>query len=218
MADNVILNLGSGGSTVASDDIGGIQYQRVKTTFGADGVATDVSATNPMPVSSMRTAPVKETYSASVNALVAAALATDIFTITGSATKTIKITKIQIDGTATGAAVAPVLLLKRSTANTAGTSTAPTKVPLDSNFAAATATVLAYTANPTVGTLVGAIRQEKVLISTATTNGETVLMQFGDLTGSPIVLRGITQVIAFNLNGVTYAGNSFNMFVEWTEE
>lgn len=50
MADNVILNLGSGGSTVASDDIGGIQYQRIKNTFGADGVATDVSSANPMPV------------------------------------------------------------------------------------------------------------------------------------------------------------------------
>ena len=30
MADNVELNLGSGGSTVATDDIGGVQYQRIK--------------------------------------------------------------------------------------------------------------------------------------------------------------------------------------------
>lgn len=48
--DNVILNAGSGGSTLAADDIGGIFHQRVKVQFGADGSATDVSTTNPLPV------------------------------------------------------------------------------------------------------------------------------------------------------------------------
>ena len=38
MADNVLLNPGSGGQTVATDDIGGIQYQRVKVVIGGDGV------------------------------------------------------------------------------------------------------------------------------------------------------------------------------------
>ena len=41
MADNVELNSGSGGATAASDDIGGIQYQRVKFSVGADGTAVD---------------------------------------------------------------------------------------------------------------------------------------------------------------------------------
>lgn len=50
MADNVELNAGSGGATLATDDIGGIQYQRVKMTYGADGAATDVSDANPMPI------------------------------------------------------------------------------------------------------------------------------------------------------------------------
>ena len=49
MADNLGYTPGTG-ATVASDDIGGIQYQRVKVTTGVDGVANDVSATNPMPV------------------------------------------------------------------------------------------------------------------------------------------------------------------------
>jgi hypothetical protein len=52
MADNVILNPGAGGATAASDDIGGIQYQRVKLTLGADGVNDgDASETNPIPTS-----------------------------------------------------------------------------------------------------------------------------------------------------------------------
>lgn len=49
MADNVPITAGSG-TDIATDDVGGVQYQRVKNVWGADGVATDVSATNPMPV------------------------------------------------------------------------------------------------------------------------------------------------------------------------
>lgn len=41
MADNITLNSGSGGSVVASDDIGGVHFQRVKLALGADGSATD---------------------------------------------------------------------------------------------------------------------------------------------------------------------------------
>lgn len=51
MADNFVANAGSGGSTFASDDIGpGVQYPRVKPSWGADGSATDTSVAAPMPV------------------------------------------------------------------------------------------------------------------------------------------------------------------------
>lgn len=49
MADNVGYTPGSG-ATVAADDIGGVLHQRIKIGVGADGKATDVSSTNPMPV------------------------------------------------------------------------------------------------------------------------------------------------------------------------
>ena len=49
MADNVEITAGSG-TTVAADDIGGVLHQRVKVEFGADGVAADVTSTNPFPV------------------------------------------------------------------------------------------------------------------------------------------------------------------------
>jgi len=50
MADNVSITAGSG-TSIASDDIGGVQHQRIKLTLGADGVSDgDVSSTNPMPV------------------------------------------------------------------------------------------------------------------------------------------------------------------------
>lgn len=51
MADeSVILNLGSGGAAIAVDTISGISHELVKIEFGVDGVATQVSAANPMPV------------------------------------------------------------------------------------------------------------------------------------------------------------------------
>lgn len=53
MADNTVINSGSGGDTIASDDIGGAKYQRVKLIHGADGTnAGDVAAANGLPVDS----------------------------------------------------------------------------------------------------------------------------------------------------------------------
>lgn len=47
MADN---GTAASSPTVAWDDIGGVAYQRVKITFGADGTAGDVSSANKLPV------------------------------------------------------------------------------------------------------------------------------------------------------------------------
>lgn len=160
-------------------------------------------------------------YSAAATALALVASATDIYTVTGSATKTIKITRIQMTCVATAAATIDVILLKRSAADTAGTSTAPTRVPNDSADAAATATVLAYTANPTPGALVGNLRAIKANVATAATPAiapTTVLWSANDNGARPITLRGVAEVVAINLNGATIAGGSCNIDSEWTEE
>ena len=50
MADNTLLNAGTGGDTIASDDILSVKYQRVKLIHGADGVNDgDVATGNPLP-------------------------------------------------------------------------------------------------------------------------------------------------------------------------
>ena len=51
MADNTILNAGAGGDTLATDDIGGIKFQRVKVVWGTEDVASDTQVSNPLPVS-----------------------------------------------------------------------------------------------------------------------------------------------------------------------
>jgi len=49
MADNIGYTPGAG-ATIAADDIGGVLHQRIKIGIGGDGVATDISTANPMPV------------------------------------------------------------------------------------------------------------------------------------------------------------------------
>jgi hypothetical protein len=49
MSDNMPITPGSGG-VVATDEINGAHYQRMKPCIGDDGVAVDVSLNNPMPV------------------------------------------------------------------------------------------------------------------------------------------------------------------------
>jgi hypothetical protein len=44
MADNVLLNAGTGGETCATDDVAGVQYQRVKLTDGTADSTTDIRA------------------------------------------------------------------------------------------------------------------------------------------------------------------------------
>jgi hypothetical protein len=52
MADNIVANPGTGGETLATDDIGGVQFPRTKLVIGADGVnGGDVHSGNPLPVS-----------------------------------------------------------------------------------------------------------------------------------------------------------------------
>ena len=50
MADGTTINIGTGGDVVATDDIAGVKYQRVKLIHGTDGVNDgDASASNPFP-------------------------------------------------------------------------------------------------------------------------------------------------------------------------
>lgn len=51
MADDIVLNAGSGGDTIKADeDVGGKKHQYVKVEFGADNTQTPVDATNPLPI------------------------------------------------------------------------------------------------------------------------------------------------------------------------
>ena len=54
MADNIPITQGIG-TTVATDDVAGVHYQRVKVVWGADGVVNDANVTTPLPVTASQT-------------------------------------------------------------------------------------------------------------------------------------------------------------------
>ena len=161
------------------------------------------------------------TYGATILALTPAASATDFFTVTGSAAHTIVIRNVSCVGVSTAAASIPVQLVLRSTANTGGTSTAPTMSPMDSSDPAATAVVAAYTANPTLGTLIGSV--DVAMLSTgpatAAAGSPASFAWSPDDVREPPTLRGVTQVMALNANATSFAaGTSLVCRVIWTEQ
>jgi hypothetical protein len=55
VADNITLNAGSGGSTLAADDVSSVWYQMIKLAFGALDTATLVSSSAGLPVAQQGT-------------------------------------------------------------------------------------------------------------------------------------------------------------------
>lgn len=223
LSDTVIFASANGATTkgvmVASG--GGLVRVRVSAyTSGTANATLRVSNTAQQVTYVSQLDGRRNTYAAYTAAFASAATATDIFIIQGSATKTIRVLRIIIHVTRTTAAAGDIFLLKRSTANTLGTAVATAKIPYDSGYPAATATVQHYTANPTVGTSLGTVRAYRGIIPASATliNNPICNWDFGSFSGSSIVLKGTAESLAVNLNGVTFTGGSFIIGVEWTEE
>ena len=160
-------------------------------------------------------------YCGSTPVFTTAASATDIFNFKGSSTKTIYIRKIVWKQSSYGSTTLhQVYLIKRSTANSGGTSSAITAVPLDSSFASATASGVYYTANPSsLGTSLGTLTHIPVIASTAPVSQSFSTLFDSTKGGSPIVLRGTSESISVNYNGVTDAiGTSAVVDIEWSEK
>lgn len=144
------------------------------------------------------------------------ASATDIAVMPGNATNTVLLTKIRVSCTQTTAGVITLNIIKRTTADTAGTSSAMTVVPDDSNYAAGSSAPLTYTANPTVNSTVGNVDTVKVgCMATGTTSPNDIYIL--NRLQKPLVLRGTAQQIAVNLGGTTITGGSFTITFEWIE-
>lgn len=185
---------------------------------GSDGTVIG-NDTDRMRVSTYANPGQIQTHSAST-VFTLANSSTDVLTISGSATKTIKIFEIFFHMTATTGSNATIIGLRRSSLNTGGTSTLLTNVPYDTNNAASTAVVRSYTANPTaLGTLVGNMITNGLYISGGGTIASTPFNYLVDNDiEQPIVLRGINQLFAINMNGVTFSGNTARATLVWTEE
>lgn len=143
----------------------------------------------------------------------------DVFTISGSATRTVQVVWMAITTVQTSAGTNAWSLVKRSTANSGGTSATVAGVPLDDAFPAATAVVRQYTANPTAGTLIGSMWSGRVpspAPATAVGDFEKIVPVGGR--GTRTTLSGTTDVLAWNFAGAALpSGLSVQAVVCWTE-
>ena len=168
------------------------------------------------------------TYTASAVALVPAASATDIFCISPGTSKNISIRRIVIGGTAGTAVTTPFLLYRRVSLDTGGTAATglalPVGVPNNSSDGATTATLTAYTANPTVvdssPSLMGALTVD-LPVTTAAGGGTEVSRDFGtnvDMFNKGLdLLKNTTQQLCINLNGVSVSSGVLNISMTWQE-
>lgn len=223
---NVGLNAGSntigsvtqagGPWTINLTQIGGSTYSLGQNTMANSApvvIASDQSAV-PVTVGNATIA----TYVANVIGLVPAASATDVFTITGSGTKVVRIYKVRVLGSQTHASVVQVNLIKRSTLDTGGTSSPITPTSMDSSDGAATAVVTSYTANPAaLGTSVGNVGAFPTLVPNSVAQlFEALYDDFG--MRKPVTLNNANENLAVNLSSTTIAGGSLTIEVTWTEQ
>lgn len=165
-------------------------------------------------------------YRVSANFTPQATAAVTVITITGSATKTVRIRRILLGGVATGAGQNVFALQRTSALGAGGTLVAPTVAKLDTSSAAATAVVNHWTTTlKAAGTPVGGpLSTQSVLTGITATavsgNGQALFPEFGSPVGQAIVLRGtsdfleIQNVAAANLN----AGSVLTYMIEWIED
>lgn len=164
----------------------------------------------------------KATYSVATT-FTPASNATDVLTLTGSSSKTIKIISVYAAyaNSVTTTTTQVLNLIRRSSANSGGTSASITPASLDTNNASATATCTSYTANPTtLGTTVATlstIRQSALDSPSVPGNGLVFPFQVTQF-GQPITLRGASDVLAVNMNGAVAASGTVTITIVFTEE
>lgn len=160
----------------------------------------------------------KATYSATEQ-FVPAVTQRQFLQINGSATKTIRIRRVLLDGTAIVGVVEPVYFNKVSTAmqGAAVVGSSMTATPLDSSASAATAVVEAFNVSPaTDPTVVGEVMALLFGYGNAITTRSPREFFFGQ-GGSALILRSASEGLSLNMAGTAPAA-VVTVTVEWTEE
>jgi hypothetical protein len=190
------IDVTTSNSVVTYSDHGGAQYVNVGSTLA--------------------------TYRAVVADMTPAATATDVVTLCGSASKTIKLSRIQVTADATNPSVIDFYSYLRTAANTGGTSSVVATATLDQTNSAATAVVTKYTANAAAlgaGILIAADHYALPAAASTGYPGMPWIEDFGIRNTQPVVLRGTANCFAFGMNGeVIPAGTVLYINLEWTEE
>lgn len=162
----------------------------------------------------------RPTYAAGASFTYPVTGAGDAACLVGSATKTIRLTKVRVSGTDTTAQSAVMNLVKRTVASTGGTATQPSIGSYDSVNGAATAVMNAYTIVNTPGAGV-TINSGLVNLLAATTATSVVEQTYPpqNFLDQQLTLRGVAQSFCVNFpNALSTAAASLNVTFEWTEQ
>ena len=222
LTQSIVFTVANTAQTRTIVCMGGATHARVRVTVFTSGTATLTfnasQITDPTRIS-VPSDGFKKTYFATVIGLAVALLPTDVFTITGAAGVVVRVTRVLVTGTRNANGHSDFVFLRRSTANTLGISSTPTAVFCDSQSGAASAVVRAYTANPTLGTLVGNMVATRLFLTGVSgTPPQQLELEFGKRFSTSVILRSAAEVFALNLNGVTVTTGLLNVTIEWTEE
>ncbi len=167
-------------------------------------------------------------YTASSVALVPAASATDIFCISPGTSKDITVRRITIGGTAGTAITTPMLVYRRVSLDTGGTAATglalPVGVPNSPTDPASTATLTAYTANPTVVDSSPSLMDDILVdlpVTTAAGGNVVATRSYGtpvDFFQKGLTLaKNTTQQLCINPNGVSISSGVLQITMEWQE-
>jgi hypothetical protein len=229
--NNYIFPSSPNAATAASiDTSGGVTHARVRVSAFTSGTANAVMNASKVARGSTTVTQIdgqKSTYRSTARAFAAIASATAVsptWTIQGSATKIIRITRIHITATAGTGVVSEISLARFTTPFSGGTvGTTPTIAKDDTNDPTPTAIVQTWSAVNTTATFNPggaylAADKYDVFTASATLAIPTLEWTFGDKPGTrAITLRGTSDWIGV----ITIAAGttpSWDIWVEWTEE
>lgn len=170
-----------------------------------------------------------QVYRASANFTPTATAGVVLFSVQGSATKTVRIRRITIGGVSTALSASVFAIQRVSALGAGGTTVSPTIAKLDSASAAATAVVSHYTSTlKATGSAVGGpITTQLITTSTVTTPTvalagvpQVLFPEGGAPIGQAIVLRGTADYIeVLNVTPTNLAaGTVLNYCVEFVED
>lgn len=170
------------------------------------------------------------TYSAVSISLATASSATDIFCISGSGARAISIKEVRISATGTANSV-PFVLLRRASLDTGGTAATSTALPAagknSSSDPASIATLIAYTANPTIPDSSPTYLKAEIFNAAAANaqGGSTLIWIAGEAIGFftkawdiPKGSANATQQICVNMNAITLSSPVVTISITWTEQ
>jgi hypothetical protein len=92
---------------------------------------------------------------------------------------------------------------------------------MDSLNGTSAATLIAYTANPTINDSSPLLIRSRTItlpVTSAGTSNASVVWRFGADGDQALVLRGAAQQACLNLSGVSVSSGLLNIAIQWVEE